>query len=200
MEPQEVSGGSGFGFSLHRGKCEVSRLSGAHKTLQGIHSAGSAEFSRRVTGKRAVCSLRRFRHRLRNPVAPIADQEVAAFGGERRTCGDSSEERLQRWLPENEPARSPQERTFVRVPCKSRHATGWWIRWSRFAAPPPGSKTRQANEVVAGIHVEDFAGDAGGEVRAEEGGGVADFFDGDVLPQRRGLFGLRQHFPEVGDA
>src|SRR5690606_28425308 len=41
---------------------------------------------------------------------------------------------------------------------------------------------------VAGVDVGDFAGDAGRQVRAHEGGGVADVLDGDVAAQRRGGF------------
>ena len=49
-------------------------------------------------------------------------------------------------------------------------------------------------DVVAAIDVGDFAGDAGGEIGAEEGGSVADFFDGDAAFQRRGFFKAFEHF------
>ena len=43
-----------------------------------------------------------------------------------------------------------------------------------------------ADDVEAGVDVEDLAGDAGGEVGAEERGGVADVLDRDVALERRG--------------
>ena len=58
----------------------------------------------------------------------------------------------------------------------------------------------QGRGVEATVHVHDFAADAGRQVRAQEGAGVADFFDGDVATQ----WGLRfvggQHLAEVLDA
>ena len=49
-------------------------------------------------------------------------------------------------------------------------------------------------DVVAAIDVGDFAGDAGGEVGAEEGGGVAYFFDSHAAFERRGFFKAFEHF------
>lgn len=68
---------------------------------------------------------------------------------------------------------------------------------SRAAGRPPRSRgtAREPSALhaaqgvgVACVHVGDFAGDAGGEVRQQEGGGVAHFLDGDVAVQRGGGF------------
>ena len=53
---------------------------------------------------------------------------------------------------------------------------------------------------VARVHVGDLAGDAGGEVRQQEGGGVAHFLDGDVAVQRGGGFDGCQDAGEALDA
>ncbi len=79
------------------------------------------------------------------------------------------------------------------------------------AGPPPGAWARgqaqasptlltQAQDVVSSINIEDLAGNAGGEVGAEEGGGVADFLDGDIAPQGGAILHLLEHGAEVGDA
>src|SRR5690349_2691543 len=54
--------------------------------------------------------------------------------------------------------------------------------------------------VEATVHVHDFTADAGRQVRAQEGAGVADFFDGDVAAQRSLRFVGGQHLAEVLDA
>src|SRR5690606_37683297 len=55
--------------------------------------------------------------------------------------------------------------------------------------PAPGSGSllidaAHGGGVEATVHIQDLAGDAGGQVGAEEGTGVADFLDGDVAAQR----------------
>src|SRR5690606_32888872 len=52
----------------------------------------------------------------------------------------------------------------------------------------------------AGVHVQDFAGDARSQVGAEESGGVADFLDGDVALERRGLGVDIEQLAEAADA
>ena len=41
-----------------------------------------------------------------------------------------------------------------------------------------------AGDEIAGVDIHVLAGDAGGEIRAQESGGVADLLDGDVTLQR----------------
>lgn len=60
---------------------------------------------------------------------------------------------------------------------------GWiGLQWSGSLA--------EAEDMVASIDVEHVAGDARGQIGAEEGAGIADLVDGDVAPQRRALFHL----------
>ena len=58
----------------------------------------------------------------------------------------------------------------------------------------------QGVDAVTAVHIGDFAGDTGSEVGAEEGGGVAHFFDGDAAFERRGFLETFEHFAEVLDA
>src|SRR3712207_9473820 len=60
--------------------------------------------------------------------------------------------------------------------------------------------TLESHDVVAAVHVEDFAGDAGGERAEEEERGVADLARLDVAAQRRALCVVAQHDVHVADA
>src|SRR5690606_13502447 len=71
--------------------------------------------------------------------------------------------------------------------------------------PAPGSgslliDTAHGGGIEATIHIQDLAGDAGGQVGAEEGTGGADFLDGDVAAQRGAGFVVGQHLAEALDA
>ena len=57
-----------------------------------------------------------------------------------------------------------------------------FVRVDRAAGSSAGQRLRiaQRRGVHAAIDVHDFTGDAAGEVREQEGGGVADFVDGHV--------------------
>src|SRR5690606_30320578 len=54
--------------------------------------------------------------------------------------------------------------------------------------------------VETAVDIEDLAADAGSQVRAQEGGGVADFLDGDVAAQGGLLLVGGQHLAEALDA
>ena len=58
----------------------------------------------------------------------------------------------------------------------------------------------QGVDAVAAVHIGDFAGDAGGEVGQQEGGGVADFFDGYVAAERVLVGDVFEQFAKIGDA
>src|SRR5690606_36707986 len=71
--------------------------------------------------------------------------------------------------------------------------------------PAPGSGSllidaAPGGGVEATGHIQELAGDAGGQVGAEEGTGVADFLDGDVAAQRGAGFVVGQHRAEALDA
>src|SRR3712207_8437038 len=60
--------------------------------------------------------------------------------------------------------------------------------------------TLESHDVEAAVHVEDFAGDAGGERAEEEEGGVADLARLDVAAQGGALGVVAQHHAQVADA
>src|SRR5690554_2039112 len=71
--------------------------------------------------------------------------------------------------------------------------------------PAPGSGSllidaAHGGGIEATVHIQDLAGDAGGQVGAEEGTGVADFLDGHVAAQRGAGFVVGQHLAEALDA
>src|SRR3546814_16057301 len=82
--------------------------------------------------------------------------------------------------------------------------------WSSSFASGPASRSPRtgcrlfdaahADDAEAGVHVGHLAGDAGRQVRAQEGRGIADVLDGDVAAQRRGGFEGGQHLAEVAHA
>src|SRR5690606_20436573 len=102
-----------------------------------------------------------------------------------------------------------------------RCVPGWRSRWSKKTSDPRlrtkkarlraglfrGAAGRSvlvadaghAEDVVPRIDVGDFAGDARGQVRTQERGGVADVLDGDAAAQRRVLFEMAEHLAEVRD-
>src|SRR3546814_1949082 len=57
-----------------------------------------------------------------------------------------------------------------------------------------------ADGAVARVDVGDLAGDAGRQVRAHEGRGVADVLDGDVAAKRGGGLEGAEHLAEVAHA
>ena len=58
----------------------------------------------------------------------------------------------------------------------------------------------QRIDAVAAVDISDFAGDARGEIREQEGGGVAHFFDGYVAAERVVRSHMAQELAEVGNA
>ena len=54
----------------------------------------------------------------------------------------------------------------------------------------------QSSGVEAAVHVSDFTGDAAGQIAAQEGGGVAHFFDGHIAFERRVLLVVAEQFAE----
>jgi len=58
----------------------------------------------------------------------------------------------------------------------------------------------QGVDAVTAVHIGDFAGDAGGEVGQQEGGGVADFFDGYVAAERVLVGDVFEQFAKIGYA
>ena len=57
-----------------------------------------------------------------------------------------------------------------------------------------------SGNVHAAINVSDFAGDAGCQVTAKEGGGIAYFFYGDIATQGGVFFIKAYHLVKVGNA
>ena len=58
----------------------------------------------------------------------------------------------------------------------------------------------QRVDAVTAVNVGNLAGNAGSEVGQEEGGGVADFFSGNVAAQWVVGSDVAQEFAEIGDA
>ena len=56
------------------------------------------------------------------------------------------------------------------------------------------------HDVIAGIDIDDLAGDGAGEVRGQEEAGLANVFLDDVAAQRGALFDGGQDGLEAGDA
>ena len=55
-------------------------------------------------------------------------------------------------------------------------------------------------DAVSAVDVGDFAGDAGGEVGEQEGGGIAHFFDGYVAAEGVLVGNVFEQFAQIGDA
>src|SRR5579863_7986124 len=63
----------------------------------------------------------------------------------------------------------------------------------------PFLRKAHADGVETAVDVQDLAGDSGGEVGAEECGGIANVFLGDIAPERGHFGNPVQHLAEPGD-
>src|SRR5690606_33008496 len=83
---------------------------------------------------------------------------------------------------------------------KARHAPGFLLRSTKAAGAllafvQPG----HADDVVAAVDIGDLAGDARGQVRTQERGGVADVLDRDRAPDRRVRLDVAEDLAEAAD-
>ena len=171
---------------------------------------------RAVAGSRSVRSLlrragARRRARCRRAACALADGSIVVFAVSKVIAGRSGQghRRAARWACSSS-SRRPAART-MRVRSSRRCASRCRSRWPKTGCDraialnqkKPGiaglfvtidggisALTRcplMPDDVVAGIDVGHFAGDARGQVRAQERGDVADVLDGDAAAQRRVL-------------
>src|SRR5690606_12455466 len=77
-------------------------------------------------------------------------------------------------------------------------------KWARLKPLPKrelfGVEAGHADDAVAAIDVGDFSGDARGQVRAQERGGVADVLDGDGAADRGIGLDVAEDLAEAADA
>src|SRR5690606_4850420 len=73
------------------------------------------------------------------------------------------------------------------------------------ASPPRGAGSllidaAHGGGMKASVHIQDLTGDTRGQIRAQEGAGVADFLDGHVATQRGAVGVVGEHLAEALDA
>src|SRR5690606_33376691 len=83
---------------------------------------------------------------------------------------------------------------------KARLAPGFFVVAQVAGATLFGFQAGHADDVVAAVDVGDFTGDARGEVRAQERGGIADVLDGDRAPDRGVGLDVAEDLAETADA
>ena len=91
-------------------------------------------------------------------------------------------------LPAPEPQKRRQSRQFLANGACPHSAFAGFLRKAH------------AHRAESAIDVEDLAGDAVGEIRAQERGGIAHVFERDIAAQRRDFGDAAQHLAEAGDA
>src|SRR5690606_6990893 len=88
----------------------------------------------------------------------------------------------------------------VRTHEKARLAPGFFAVAQVAGATLFGFQAGHADDVVAAVDVGDFTGDARGEVRAQERGGIADVLEGGRAPDRAGGLHVAEDLAETADA